>query len=108
MATLRIRPVSRVGLMLSAFFNRCLGFLGGLVPRPLVEEELELEAVDLKRDRPRTMAGEVRRVPWGRPRVCGYAVRKLGAPGAVSQHWRWLGDCGARANDGAPLETVVG
>lgn len=63
MATLRIRPVSRVGLMLSACFNRFFGFLGGLVPGPLVAEELELEAVDLKRDRPRTMAGEVRRVP---------------------------------------------
>ena len=61
-ATLRARPVSRVGLMLSACFVRFLGFLGGLVlvlvPEPLFAGTLELEAVDLKRDSPRTMVGE--------------------------------------------------
>lgn len=57
METLRTRPVSLVGLMLSPFFDRVLWFLGGLVPVPLFAEGLELEAVALKRDSPRTMVG---------------------------------------------------
>lgn len=62
---LRTKPVSLVGLMLSPFFDLVLGFLGGLVPVPLFAAGLELEAVALKRDSPRTMVGggEGRRVP---------------------------------------------
>lgn len=67
MDTLRARPLSLVGLMLSAFRDRVLWFLGGLVPGPLFALELELETEALRRDSPRTMTrGErSRRVPGG-------------------------------------------
>lgn len=81
--TLRVRPLSLVGLMLSAFFDRFLVFLGGLVPRPVVEE-LELEVLVLKRERPRTMAGEGL---GGSPRRGGRAENYAEAP--MSRLARW-------------------
>ena len=71
-ATLRARPVSRVRLMLSACVVRFLGFLGGLVLP-------ELEAVDLKRDSPRTMVEES---SAGRSRVVGAACGLICGPEA--------------------------
>lgn len=96
MDTLRARPVSLVGLILSALRERFLWFLGGLVPRPLFALALELETEALRRDSPRTMAREERsrRVPGGEAAwiimrsTCRDQKLVERAPGR-RQRWTW-------------------
>lgn len=105
---LRTRPVSLVGLMLSLVFDRVLWFLGGLVPVPLFAEGLELEAVALKRDSPRTMVGEEVGGSPGGGRAGVYASPTLEGSGgrrhAASQRWALAARCseGEGRMTGAP------